>query len=159
MIPGLTPRSPMPIALAVLIALEAPAWVASSSRATLIDGARALAGIGSASAIKNPRLRRSTAEVRAKAEVAKLLEQFTERMGGLGLPLRKGRELAQRLADASAPADHFERGDGTTFVLATLELAKIKELIGAAVDAAAREGVLTRADAAFDQMLVEGRTK
>jgi hypothetical protein len=97
--------------------------------------------------------------VRAKAEVAKLLEQFTERMGGLDLPLRKGRELAQRLADASAPADHFERGDGTTFVLATLELAKIKELIGAAVDAAAREGVLTRADAAFDQMLVEGRTK
>jgi hypothetical protein len=100
-------------------ALAGPAWVAKGSGAFDVDKGKVFYGVGVASGIKNRALLRSTADDRARAEVAKILETYVA-------TLTKDYMASTTAGDMSASAEeqHVERAL-KTFTKTTLHGAEI----------------------------------
>ncbi|MCC6810958.1 MAG: hypothetical protein IT381_26245 [Deltaproteobacteria bacterium] len=118
-----------------LIPDDAPPWLAQGSRATEGEAGKVFRGIGAATNIAAPGPRRQTAETRARAELAKVIDAFTQQL----LPATKeaGKEPSAEALQAYAGAaigkavavQEWTDRDGTTYVLVELPLAKLKEAV------------------------------
>ena len=152
---------------------NAPDWVNRGSGAYGGEKGKVFYGVGIASGIRNASLRRSTADSRARSEIAKTLDTYVA-------VLNKDYQASTTAGDMSASTeeqhvqqtlktysqtelsgvliiDHWVDTDGTEFALAQLDmetfkanLDKMKEL-----NAKVREVVRQNADKAFDELAAE----
>jgi len=150
-----------------------PDWVNRGSGAYGGEKGTVFYGVGIASGIRNASLRRSTADSRARSEIAKTLDTYVA-------VLNKDYQASTTAGDMSASTeeqhvqqalktysqtelsgvliiDHWVDTDGTEFALAQLDmetfkanLDKMKEL-----NARVREVVRANADKAFDELSAE----
>ena len=118
-----------------------PAWIDNGSGTS----EQRFAGVGVAAGIRNARLRRETANDRARSELAKVLLEFGARVsGGPALDLAG----QQALAEDSQVTDHFVTNEGTEYALLLVDLSAWKRRAAAALDAGASD-LDARADKAF----------
>ncbi len=122
-----------------------PAWVSRGSAAFNNSGARAFYGVGSASGIKNPALLRSTADNRARAELAKVFEVFSASLmkdyasssGEQGVE-QAVKTFTGMTLEGVEIRDRYIAGDGTIYALAVLDL----ESVVPAVKKAKQQGIV-----------------
>ena len=154
-----------------------PDWVNKGNGAFSGDKGKVFRGVGIAGGIRNPSMRRSTADVRARGEIAKILDSYVS-------VLNKAYQASTTAGDMSASSeeqhvsealksfsqvqisgsqivDHWIAADGSEFALAELDLAgmmdnmdKMKEL-----NAKVRDAVRANADKAFDELSAEEAKK
>ena len=150
-----------------------PDWVNKGNGAFSGDKGKVFRGVGIAGGIRNPSMRRSSADVRARGEIAKTLDSYIS-------VLNKAYQASTTAGDMSASSeeqhvsealksfsqvqlsgaeivDHWIAADGTEFALAELNLNgmkdgmdKMKEL-----NAKVRDAVKANADKAFDELAGE----
>jgi hypothetical protein len=173
------------IALATLIACSekkpdlsilhsnGPDWVNKGSGAFGGDKGKVFYGVGIASGTNDAPMRRSTADSRARAEIAKTLDTYVAVLNkdyvaqaSAGKNKASGEEqhvhqllktYSQKELSGATIVDHWLDTDGTEYSLAQLDMAtfkddleKVKEL-----SAQAREAVRASADKAFDHLSTE----
>ena len=127
-----------------MVGLEVPGWVTRGSGAVHEGERRAFVGVGSVHGIRNPALARSTADNRARAQIAKIFSTYSASLmrdyaastaggGGEGRDAARAREeqdVEQAIKTFSAAtlsgveiADHwYHPHDGSVFSLARLDL-------------------------------------
>lgn len=146
-----------------------PAWVNRGSGAFGSERGKVFYGVGIASRIRDAAMRRSTAESRARDEIARTLESYVEVLGehlspaggDERAPAEEGQRVHQALRTYSLTElsraviiDHWIDADGAEYALAQLDMAaftahldRLQEL-----NARLREAVRARADRAFDEL-------
>jgi hypothetical protein len=133
------------------LSAEYPDWISRGSGAFSADNNKVFYGVGSVSGIHNYSLARSTADNRARAEIAKIFEVYSASLmkdymaattAGDQSASSEEQHVEQAIKTFSATTlsgvqvvDHFVAADGTQFALARLDLAaftnnldKMKEL-------------------------------
>ncbi|MBC7792273.1 MAG: LPP20 family lipoprotein [Clostridia bacterium] len=140
-----------------------PGWVNRGSGAVSTDAKRAFYGVGLANGIKNPSLLRTTADDRARAELAKLLEVFSASLmkdysaSNNGKDEQAVEQAVKTAASASLRGveivDRYIAVDGTMYALAQLDLNKAAALIQAAEASGAVKSYVQKVntDDIFDQ--------
>ena len=140
-----------------------PGWVNRGSGAVATDEKRAFYGVGLANGIKNPSLLRTTADDRARAEMAKLLEVYSASLmkdyqaSSNGKEEQSVEQAIKTAANASLRGveivDRYIAADGTVYALAQLDLKKANELISAAEQSGAFKAHTQKVDTndIFDQ--------
>jgi hypothetical protein len=106
-----------------------PRWIDRGSAAVSSPGGRAFYGVGSAEGIKNPAMLRSTAENRARAELAKVLEVFSASLmkdyatsAGEQATEQAVKTYASLAMSGAAIVDTYVAPDGSLYALAKLDL-------------------------------------
>jgi hypothetical protein len=150
-----------------------PDWVNKGSGAFGGEKGRVFYGVGIASGIRNASMRRSTSDLRARAEIAKTLDTYVS-------ALNKAYQASTTAGDMSASSeeqhvsealkgftqmqlsgaqivDHWIAADGTEFSLAQLDLAGMKDNMDKMkeLNAKVRDAVRANADKAFDELAAE----
>ncbi len=151
-----------------------PAWVDKGSGAFGGEMGKAFYGVGSAWGIQNPSLLRSTAESRARAEVARIFKTYTASLMKdyqastmAGNPEETGEEqhveqtiktfTKAELAGVQI-VDHWKDPEtGEMFALARMDLSAFEDYLkrGSQLSEAARERVVQRAEKAFKELAEE----
>lgn len=150
----------------------APEWVQQGSGAFSGDRGKGFYGVGAASKIMNPALRRNTADANARAEIAKimntyvanLLKQYNESVSD-GDPNKAPQEVqmvtntlksfTQAQLQGVQIVRHWISNDGSTeFALAQLDFSQFKDDMNQvkALNDRAREVIKARADAGFAEL-------
>ncbi len=144
--------------LAALLASSEPAWVNRGSGA-FPSGARMFYGVGMANGVKNPSLLRTTADNRARAELAKVFETYSASlMKDYSSTEMQQVEQAVKTFSASTQqgaeiADRYLGSNGVMYSLCQLDLEKAKVLIAAAqASGAIRSFAKDHADKAYDDL-------
>ena len=150
-----------------------PDWVNKGNGAFSGDKGKVFRGVGIAGGIRNPSMRRSSADVRARGEIAKTLDSYIavlnkayQRSTTAGDPTKSSDEqdvsealksYSQVQLSGAEIVDHWIAADGTEFALAELNLNgmkdgmdKMKEL-----NAKVRDAVRANSDKAFDELAGE----
>ena len=150
-----------------------PDWVNRGSGAFGGDKGKVFYGVGIASGIRNYAMRRSTADSRARAEIAKILDTYVS-------VLNKDYMASTTAGDMNASSeeqhveqalktysqmemsgiliiDHWVDTDGTEFSLAQLDMAAFKDSMDKMkeLNAKVRDAVRANADKAFDELSAE----
>ena len=150
-----------------------PEWVNKGNGAFSGDKGKVFRGVGIAGGIRNPSMRRSTADVRARGEIAKILDSYVS-------VLNKAYQASTTAGDMSASSeeqhvsealksfsqvqisgsqivDHWIAADGSEFALAELDLAGMKDNMDKMkeLNAKVRDAVRANADKAFDELAGE----
>jgi hypothetical protein len=151
----------------------APNWVNQGTGAFSGEKGRMFYGVGIASGIRNGALRRSTADQRARAEIAKTLDTYVEVLNKSYMASTTAGDMSasseeQHVSEALKTytnmelsgvkiVDHWIANDGTEYSLAQLDMQgfkdgmdKMKEL-----NAKVRDAVRANADKAFDELEAE----
>ena len=155
---------------------QAPAWVASGSRASGDGGeddgdGAVFMGVGAASGVNNHALARRVADQRARAEIARMLDTYVTAMMEDYSATTTARDFSatseeQNVSDAIRSftsrrlhgveiVDHFtDPGDGTVYALAHVDLARFAGALAQAeqLDNAMRDYVQRNAREAFDRL-------
>ena len=150
-----------------------PDWVNRGSGAFGGEKGRIFYGVGIASGIRNAAMRRSTADSRGRAEIAKTLDTYVS-------VLNKDYQASTTAGDMSASSeeqhveqalktysnmelsgvvivDHWVDNDGTEYSLAQLDMEQFKNGIDKMkeLNAKVRDAVRANADKAFDELNAE----
>jgi hypothetical protein len=150
-----------------------PDWVNRGSGAFGGEKGKIFYGVGIASGIRNAALRRSTADSRARSEIAKTLDTYVA-------VLNKDYQASTTAGDMSASTeeqhvqqalktysqielsgalivDHWVDNDGTEYSLAQLDMESFKTNLDRMkeLNARVREAVRANADKAFDELAAE----
>jgi hypothetical protein len=150
-----------------------PDWVNKGSGAFGGEKGKVFYGVGIASGIHNAALRRSSADSRARAEIAKTLDTYVA-------VLNKDYQASTTAGDMSASSeeqhvqqalktysqtelsgvaivDHWIDTDGTEYSLAQLDMASFKDGLDKMkeLNAKVRDAVRANADKAFDELGAE----
>ena len=150
-----------------------PDWVSKGNGAYSGDKGKVFRGVGIAGGIRNPSMRRSTADLRARAEIAKTLDTYVS-------ALNKAYQASTTAGDMSKSSeeqhvsealkgftqmqlsgaqiiDHWIAADGTEFALAELDLQGMKDNMDKMkeLNAKVRDAVRANADKAFDELAAE----
>ncbi|MBN1962977.1 MAG: LPP20 family lipoprotein [Deltaproteobacteria bacterium] len=143
-----------------------PEWVMKGSGAFGGEQGRVFYGVGSVSGIKNHALARTTADNRARAEIAKIFETYTASLmkdymasttAGDMSASSEEQHVEQAIKTFSAVTlsgvqvvDHWIHPDGTVYALAQLDLQTFKDSMGKAkeLSAAVRDYVRENAEKA-----------
>lgn len=151
----------------------APDWVNKGSGAFGGEKGRVFYGVGISGGIKNPAMRRSSSDSRARAEIAKTLDTYVS-------VLNKDYMASTTAGDMSASSeeqhvsqalktysqmqlsgvvivDHFVANDGTEYSLAQLDMAAFKDSMDKMkeLNAKVRDQVKANAEKAFDELAAE----
>ena len=127
--------------------MDYPEWVVKGSGAFGGEAGRVFYGVGMVSNMKNPALARTTADNRARAEIAKIFETYSASLmkdymasTNAGDPNTTSEEqhVEQAIKTFSAATlsgvqvvDHwFNQKDGSVFALARLDLQSFKDNVG-----------------------------
>ncbi len=109
-----------------------PAWVGRGNVAQNDGGKRVFYGVASASGIKNPQLLRSTADNRARNEIAKIFEVFSASLmkdfsasSGAQNVQQAVKTFTSMSLEGVEIVDHYIVADGTMYSLAALDLEKV----------------------------------
>jgi hypothetical protein len=133
---------------------KAPDWVDKGSGAFGGEAGRVFYGVGSVSGMKNRALARSTADNRARAEIAKIFETYSASLmkdymasttAGDMKASSEEQHVEQAIKTFSAVTlsgvlivDHWEHPDGTIYSLARLDLQTFKDNIDKAKELSAQ---------------------
>lgn len=138
-----------------------PGWVNRGNAAVVKeDGRRVFYGVSSASGIKNPSLLRSTADNRARNELAKVFEVFSASLMKDYMSSTGEQNVEQAIKTATSASlkgveivDRYIAQDGSMYALAALDLKKAMELIAAAESSGAVKSYVQKVevDDIFDQ--------
>ncbi len=111
-----------------------PGWINRGSAAVTKDGKRVFYGVGIASGIKNPALLRTTADNRARAELAKVFEVFSASLmkdymnsSGEQNVEQAVKTFSSMSLEGSEIVDHYFEQDGSIMALAALDLQKVMD--------------------------------
>jgi len=113
-----------------------PGWVTRGNAAVTQDDSRIFYGVAGASGIKNPALLRSTADNRARAEIAKVFEVFSATLmhdyqdsSGTQNVQQAGVTLSAMSLEGVQIVDRYIDNQGTMYALASLDLVKVAAAI------------------------------
>lgn len=113
-----------------------PAWVARGGAAIAGPSGRVFYGVGAASGIRNPPLLRSTADNRARDDLAKIFEVFSASLMKDYSASTGEQNVEQAIKTMSSAAlsgvvivDHYIGKDGTMYALAELDLEKAMKAV------------------------------
>ena len=157
---------------------EMPDWVTKGSRAFKKGDQQAIYGVGGVTGVKNPPLAKTTAQNRARAEIAKIFETYTASLmkdyaasttGGAAVsqdsPTLEEQHIEQAIKTFSASTlsgveiiNHWnDPSDGTLYALARLDMAKFKNNLDKMkeLNAGVRDFVRKNAEKAFDDLAAE----
>ena len=116
-----------------------PGWVKRGSAAVKGDGGRLFYGVGAAGGISNPSLLRSTADNRARAELAKVFQTFSASLmhdyansDGAQNVEQAVKTLSSMSLEGVTITDRYVARDGTLYSLASLDLATMGPAIAKA---------------------------
>jgi len=146
------------------VANNGPAWVDGGSGAFKGDGtAHVLHGVGSSSGIRNAALARTTADNRARAEIAKIFEVYSASLmkdymasttAGDMSKSSEEQHVEQAIKTFSATTlrgveiiDHWIAPDGTWYALAQLDMADVNKGLDDAKDLNAKVKAYVRQNA------------
>jgi hypothetical protein len=150
-----------------------PDWVNKGSGAFGGDRGKIFYGVGIASGIHNAPMRRSTADSRARAEIAKTLDTYVAVLnkdymasttaGNMKVSSEEQhvqqalKTYSQMELSGATIVDHWLDTDGTEYSLAQLDMVTFKENLDKMkeLSAQAREAVRANADKAFDDLSTE----
>ena len=150
-----------------------PDWVNKGNGAFSGDKGKVFRGVGIAGGIRNPSMRRSSADVRARGEIAKTLDSYIavlnkayQRSTTAGDPTKSSDEqdvsealksYSQVQLSGAEIVDHWIAADGTEFALAELNLNGMKDGMDKMKDlnAKVRDAVRANSDKAFDELAGE----
>lgn len=141
-----------------------PAWVRAGSIAQGSGAQRELVGVGEVRGIRNVALSRSTADNRARAELARVLDAYVDAwVSQVALPGGPPQApLARALAAAMLPAAQivahdYRADDGAVYALARLRLADAQAAIDGLreVDAPLLDALAQASAAAHDLMVTQ----
>lgn len=147
----------------------APDWVNKGSQALNDQGGRLIHGIGSAPSMNDQSLQRSTADDRARAEVARVLSSFMHVISqdysasaGSGQNQESDQSVSrqiqnitdQNVSGARIIAQWADPKTGTIWSLAELDMKQVKDMVANSKDmnAAFRDYFNSHADNLFDGM-------
>lgn len=153
----------------------APDWVQQGSGAFSGDRGKGFYGVGSASKIMNPSLRRNAADSAARAEIAKIMNTYVANLfkqynesASNGDPNTGPQEVqmvtntlktfTQAQLQGVQIVRHWISNDGSTeFALAQLDFSQFKDDMNQvkALNDRAREVIKARADLGFDELAKE----
>ena len=150
-----------------------PDWVNKGSGAFGGDKGKVFYGVGIASGIRNASMRRSSADLRARGEISKIMDSYIA-------VLNKSYQASTTAGDMSASSeeqhvqealkgysqtelsgvlivDHWIDNDGTEYSLAQLDMASFKDNMDKMkeLNAKVRDAVRANADKAFDELGAE----
>lgn len=115
-----------------------PGWVTRGGGAIASDGGGVFYGVGAASNINNPALLRSTADNRAREDLAKVLQVFTASLMKDYASSAGEQAVEQAIKTATSMSlkgvdivDHYIAGDGTLYSLARLGADRYAEVLRA----------------------------
>jgi len=149
-----------------------PDWVTKGTGAFGGEKGRVFYGVGLANG-KNPSLRRSTSDLRARTEIAKTLDTYVSSLNKAyqasttaGDPNTSSDEshvseaikgFTQMQLSGAQIVDHWIAADGTEFALAQLDLQGMKDNMDKMkeLNAKVRDQVRANADKAFDELSSE----
>lgn len=151
---------------------DAPDWVNEGSQALNNRDGRLIHGMGSAPEMNNFSLQRSTADDRARAEVARVLSSFMDVVSqdftaasGTGDGMmndqaisRSIRNVTQLNMSGTEIIAHWRDPEtGTIYSLAELDLARVKEIVGSAgtMHDGLREHFVRHGETLFDEFTGE----
>lgn len=156
------------------VAEKAPDWVNKGSGAFKDGGVSVLYGVGIASGIRNRALSVTAADDRARAEIAKILDNYVARLGKSYQSSVTAGDMSksseeQQVVDTlknftkttlhgAVIVDHWkDPSDGTMFALAKLDMQAVAKMMGDAkeLDAKVRDYVKANAEKAFDDLAAE----
>ena len=150
-----------------------PDWVNRGSGAFGGDKGKVFYGVGIASGIRNAAMRRSTADSRARAEIAKILDTYVSVLnkdymasttaGDMNASSEEQhveqalKTYSQMEMSGVVVVDHWVDTDGTEFALAQLDMDSFKNNIDKMkeLNAKVRDAVRANADKAFDELNAE----
>jgi hypothetical protein len=150
-----------------------PDWVNKGSGAFGGDRGKIFYGVGIASGIHNAPMRRSTADSRARAEIAKTLETYVAVLnkdymasttaGDMKVSSEEQhvqqalKTYSQMELSGAIIVDHWLDSDGTEYSLAQLDMATFKDNLEKMkeLNTQVREAVRANADKAFDDLSAE----
>ena len=147
----------------------APDWVNKGSQALNDQGGRLIHGIGSAPGMNDQALQRSTADDRARAEVARVLSSFMKvatqdysSSSGSGQDQQNDQSVSrqiqnitdQNVSGARIIAQWADPNTGTVWSLAELDMKQVKDMVANSKDmnAGFRDYFNAHADNLFDGM-------
>ena len=156
----------------VLVA-NGPDWVNKGSGAFGGDKGRVFYGVGIAGGIRNPSMRRSSADTRARGEISKIMTSYVtvlnkawqESATGGDMKASSEQQLVSETLKSFSQSelsgvqivDHFVAADGTEYALAQLDMEgmknnmeKMKEL-----NTKVRDAIKANSDKAFDELAAE----
>jgi hypothetical protein len=155
-------------------ASDRPAWVDKGSGAYSGEMGKAFYGVGSAWGIKNPSLLRSTADNRARAEVARIFKTYTaslmkdysaSTMAGDPNETSEEQHVEQTVKTFTKAelagvqiVDHYkDRETGELFALARMDLSTFENYMNQAreLSEAVRQRVVQHAEKAFEDLAKE----
>jgi hypothetical protein len=156
------------------VAEKAPEWVNKSSGAFKDGGQSVFYGVGIAQGIRNRALSVSAADDRARAEIAKIMNQYVSVMGKDYQNSVTAGDMSKSSEEQSVTAtlktfakftlhgviiiDHWkDPSDGTMFALAKLDMAAVKKTLDDSkqLDSKVRDYVKANAEKAFDELAAE----
>lgn len=150
-----------------------PDWVNRGSGAFGGDKSKIFYGVGIAAGIHNPSLRRSTADSRARSEIAKTLDTYVAALNKSYQASTTGGDMkasseeqhvqetiktySQMELSGVQIVDHWVDNDGSEYALAQLDLETFKNNMDRMkeLNAKVRDAVRANADKAFDELSVE----
>jgi hypothetical protein len=150
-----------------------PEWTMKGSGAFGGEKGRTFYGVGMASFIRNPSLRRANADQHARAEIAKTFKTYVASLeksyarsttAGDGSATSEEQDVSQTMKsftqmDLSGAqiVDHWIAADGTEFALAQLDMALMKDSMDKMkeLNAKVRDYVRANAEKAFDELAAE----
>jgi len=143
-------------------AVPYPAWVKQGTALGGADGQdKAFYGLGEVRGIRNVALARATADNRARAELARLLDAFVAQwLGNCPMPPGQTSEALMRLLTASSLSGvqivehYFHPDDGSVFSLARLDLSHVVQhlQLGADIPTPVKKYLMDHSDEAFGRM-------
>jgi len=156
------------------IAEKAPEWVNKGNGAFKDGGAGVFYGVGIAQGIRNRALSLTAADDRARAEIAKIMENYTSRLGKSYASSVTAGDMSKSSEEQAVTdtlksftkttlhgvviVDHWkDPSDGTMFALAKLDMAAVAKMMGDAkeLDSKVRDYVKANAEKAFDDLSAE----
>jgi hypothetical protein len=156
------------------VAEKAPDWVNKASGAFKDGGQSVFYGVGIAQGIRNRALSVSAADDRARAEIAKIMNQYVSVMGKDYMNSVTAGDMSKSSEEQSVTqtlktfakftlhgaiiVDHWkDPSDGTMFALAKLDMAAVKKTLedSKQLDAKVRDYVKANAEKAFDELAAE----
>ena len=150
-----------------------PDWVNKGSGAFGGDKGRVFYGVGIAGGIRNPSMRRSSADTRARGEISKIMNSYVTVLnkawqesttGGDMSASNEQQHVSETLKSFSQTelsgvqiVDHFVAADGTEYALAQLDMEGMKNNMEKMKDlnTKVRDAIKANADKAFDELSAE----
>lgn len=152
---------------------QAPEWVHKASGAFKDGGQSVFYGVGIAGGIKNAAMRRTAADDRGRAEIAKVMNSYVTSLTKsymastiAGDPSKSSEEqhvtdtmknFAKFTLHGSIPVDHWVAPDGTEYALIKLDMKAIQQTLNDAkeLDASVRDHIRANAEKAHDELRAE----